>query len=129
MKLLSESCGGDNPDRRICWVANNFKVECEEEFLSQQAILDETCRIESLDDLQQNVDVFLPLYKLPLDEINDLEKCRVAIYETASDPIRYEQVKQKMQYDKKVNTRRYVDHFCLFIIRLQRSLGVHKLIV
>ena len=44
-----------------------------EEFLVEQAILDETCRIESLDDLQQNVDVFSPLYKLPLDEINDLK--------------------------------------------------------
>ena len=39
-------------------VANNFKVDCEEGFLVEQAILNETCRIESLDDIQQNVDVF-----------------------------------------------------------------------
>ena len=86
-------------------VINNFKVDSEEDFTVEQAILDEISQVKSLDDFDQIVDVFSPDYKLPLDVIDDLENCRVAVYETASDSISYEQVKQKIQYDKKVNTK------------------------
>ena len=86
-------------------VINNFKVVSKEDFTVEQAILDEISQVKSLYDFDHIVDVFSPDYKLPLDVIDDLENCRVAVYETASDSLSYEQVKQKIQYDKKVNTK------------------------
>ena len=50
--------------------------------------------------------IFLPPLEQPLEEVGTVDKCRNNTNEKAIDSIKYEKLKQKIEYDKKVNESR-----------------------
>ena len=82
---------------------DNIEVSHEEDLQLEEAILEEFLPME-----EEMIDVFSSPLDDPLQSIHLMEESRQKVCELAGDSIRSEQLKQKRQYDKKVNETRYL---------------------
>ena len=62
--------------------------------------------IPPLDDIEKISDIFSPPLDNPQEEFTITDESRTSTQQSAMDSINFEQIKQKMQYDKKVNEGR-----------------------
>ena len=62
--------------------------------------------IPPLDDIEVISNIFSPPLDNPQEEFTSIDESRTFRQQSAMDSIDFEQIKQKMQYDKKVNEGR-----------------------
>ena len=79
----------------------------QEDFEFEQSILEEFKLTEETIDMDIE-DVFLPSSEQCLDEMSLLDQERGHIFKSAAKSIRSDQLRQKRQFDKKVNENRCV---------------------
>ena len=80
---------------------NNLPSTVEEDFEMEEAIL--TKVLLPQDEMEQIEDEFSPPLDQPQEEVLMIDDCRAATQKLAVDSINFEQTKQSMQYNKKVN--------------------------
>ena len=85
---------------------NNLQTNDEEDFDLEESIFSEF--IGPLDDIDGINDIFCPPPDNSFEEVSNIDESRTSTQQSAMDSINFEQLKQKIQYDKKVNTNRLV---------------------
>ena len=65
--------------------------------------------IPPLDDIEEISDIFSTPLDIPQEEVTSIDESRTSTQQSAMDSINFEQIKQKMQCDKKVNEGRLVE--------------------
>ena len=83
---------------------NNLQTNDEEDFDLEESIFSEV--LNPLDDVEEIEDIYSPPLENPHQEVDMFDESRTSTQQSAMDSISFEQLKQKIQYDKKVNTKR-----------------------
>ena len=99
--------GRESRHQDLLSTINNLQCNTEEDFAIDDAIMSEV--IPPLDDIEEISDIFSPPLEIPQEEVTSIDESRTSTKQSAMDSINCEQIKQKMQYDKKVNEGRLVE--------------------
>ena len=97
-KLHSRLCGKRVQASRSL---NNQQSNNKEEFDLEEAIFSEV--LHPLDEIEEFEDIFSPPPDNPQEEVSSIDESRASIQQLAMANISFEQLKQKIQYDKKFN--------------------------
>ena len=94
----------------------DIDISHEEDMQLEEAILEEIVPIE-----EEVTDIFSSPPEDPIQYIHGIEESRQSVCESACTSILTEQLRQKQQYDKKVNENRYfkITFICLYIYYLR----------
>eukprot|EP00800_Vazella_pourtalesii_P018455 TRINITY_DN5931_c0_g1_i8.p1 TRINITY_DN5931_c0_g1~~TRINITY_DN5931_c0_g1_i8.p1 ORF type:complete len:151 (+),score=31.03 TRINITY_DN5931_c0_g1_i8:225-677(+) len=94
--------GRESRHQDLLSVMNNLETNTEEDFELEESIF-----AELLTDTEELLeDIFSPPLDNPQEEVDIISESRTSTQQSAMDSINYEQLKQKIQYDKKVNEGR-----------------------
>ena len=94
--------GRESRHQDLLSVINNLETNTEEDFELEESIF-----AELLTDTEELLeDIFSPPLDNPQEEVDIISESRTSTQQSAMDSINYEQLKQKIQYDKKVNEGR-----------------------
>ena len=94
--------GRESRHQDLLSVINSLETSTEEDFELEESIF-----AELLTDTEELVeDIFSPPLDNPQEEVDIISESRTSTQQSAMDSINYEQLKQKIQYDKKVNEGR-----------------------
>ena len=96
--------GRESRHQDLLSTINNLQCNTEEDFALEDAIMNEV--IPPLDYIEETSDIFSPSLDNPQEEFTSIDESRTSTQQSAMDSINSEQIKQKMQYDKKVNEGR-----------------------
>ena len=104
--------GRESPHQDLLSTINNLQTNDEEDFDLEESIFSEVT--DPLDDIEGINDIFCPPPDNPLETVSNIDESRTSTQQSAMDCINFEQLKQKIQFDKKVNTNRLVELMTIF---------------
>ena len=97
--------GRESRHQELLSVINNLQTNTNEDFELEESIFAEV--LPPLGDPEDFLeDIFSPPLDNPQEEVDIISESRTSTQQSAMDSINYEQLKQKIQYDKKVNEGR-----------------------
>ena len=96
--------GRESRDQDLLSTINNLQCNTEEDFALEDVIMNEV--IPPLDVIEEISDIFSPPFDNLQEEFTSIDESRTCTQQSAMDSINFEQIKQKMQYDKNVNEGR-----------------------
>ena len=99
--------GRESRHQGLLSTINNLQTNDEEDFDLEESIFSEV--IGPLDDIDGINDTLCPPPDNSFEEVSNIDESRTSTQQSAMDTINFEQLKQKIQYDKKVNTNRLVE--------------------
>ena len=95
------------PRTRLHWHSMFVGKDLSETNTEEDFELEESIFAELLTDTEELLeDIFSPPLDNPQEEVDIISESRTSTQQSAMDSINYEQLKQKIQYDKKVNEGR-----------------------
>ena len=104
--------GRESRHQDLLSTINNLQTNDEEDFDLEESIFSEVT--DPLDDIEGINDIFCPSPDNPLEAVSNIDESRTSTQQSAMDCINFEQLKQKIQFDKKVNTNRLVELMTIF---------------
>ena len=96
--------GRESRHQDLLSTINNLQTNDEEDFDLEESIFSEV--LNPMDDVEEIEDIYSPPLDNPHQEVDMFDESRTSTQQSAMDSISFEQLKQKIQYDKKVNTKR-----------------------
>ena len=95
--------GRESRHQDLLSTINNLQCNTEEDFALEDVIMNEV--IPPLDVIEEISDIFSPPFDNLQEEFTRIDESRTSTQQSAMDS-NFEQIKQKMQYDNKVNEGR-----------------------
>ena len=102
--------GRESRHQDLLSTINNLQSNDEDELYLEEFIE----FLGPLDDIEGINDIFSPPPDNHLEEVSNIDESRISTQHSAMDSIKFEQLKQKIQYDKKLNTNRLVELMAIF---------------
>ena len=96
--------GRESRHQDLLSTINNLQTNDEEDFDLEESIFSEV--LNPMDDVEEIEDIYSPPLGNPHQEVDMFDESRTSTQQSTMDSISFEQLKQKIQYDKKVNTKR-----------------------
>ena len=110
--------GRESRHQDLLSTINNLQTNDEEEFELEESIFSEF--LGSLDDIERKNDIFSQPPDNLLEEVSNIDESRTSTQQSAMDSFNFQQFKQKIQYDMKVNSNRLVE--LIFFIHNTQSI-------
>ena len=96
--------GRESRHQDLLSTINNLQTNDEEDFDLEESIFSEV--LNPMDDVEEIEDIYSPPLDNPHQEVDMFDESRTSTQQSAMDSLSFEQLKQKIRYDKKVNTKR-----------------------